>query len=89
MKTKIWKYRLEKTVMQSILLPIGYNILTAQVQHKEITLWVEVNPDEKKMIYVDFMLHGTGQTLEMSQGKYINTLQLFGGDLVLHLYKVN
>lgn len=68
-------------------------LLTAQVQNGAIVIWAEVDTDkpERKFQIVPI---GTGWPLDPPAGKdcildthtYIDTVQLAGGSLVLHIY---
>ena len=68
-------------------------LLTAQVQNGAIVIWAEIDTDkpERKFQIVPI---GTGWPLDPPAGKdcvldthtYIDTVQLAGGSLVLHIY---
>lgn len=85
MKT-IWKYQLEIVGEQSIQLPEGAEILSAQVQCESLCLWALVtpaNPIQRRIIEII----GTGHPLDESERKYISTVQADGGDLVRHIFE--
>ena len=48
MKRRIWKYPLEITDTQNLMMPEGAEILAAQMQGDTLCLWALVNPDAPK-----------------------------------------
>lgn len=88
MKT-IWKYQLETTDCQSIEMPKGAQILTAQFQGSFFCLWVLVNSlnvPEKRFIEI----FGTGNPIPQDIGlgrKYIATAQQPLMPLVWHVFE--
>ncbi len=48
MKKQIWKYQLDITDVQRIGMPIGAEILTAQIQDGFPVLWALVDPESKE-----------------------------------------
>ena len=85
---RIHKYPLVAGVIgrQSISLPAGARVLTAQVQHGVIYLWAEVDTDETSEELREFVIHGTGDDM-LDHLHYIDTVQLDGGYLVFHVYE--
>ena len=81
---KIFKYPLMTTDIQSLLIPVGAEILTVQVQGATPCIWALVNPElpEKQITVQTF---GTGHHVD-GEGKYIGTYQLEGGSLVFHVF---
>ena len=83
----IWKYQLELTDRQDIVMPIGSKILCVQAQRGTLCLWVLVNtnsPTNRRVIAV----HGTGFPIadnEFEIGRYIGSVQMHNGDLVWHV----
>lgn len=87
---KIWKCELSKVDEQTISLPKESQILTVQIQHGKICIWVLVEPDlplEERI----FEIYGTGEVIKESFSlvtrEYIGTFQCNGGDLVFHLFE--
>jgi len=83
----IWKYSLQLTDRQAIVMPIGSKILSAQDQHGTLTLWVLVNTDSPT-IRRFVAVHGTGHEIadnEFENGRYIGSVQMHGGSLVWHV----
>ena len=83
----IYKYLLQVADKQVLQLPLGYKILSLQVQNEMPCLWLEMNLDETKKVLVPLYTFGTGRTFSnLPELKYIGTYQLEGGALVLHAY---
>ena len=80
----IFKYSLDPTG-SFIYLPAGAKILTVQVQNNQPCIWAEVDPTNYT-VKRDISIIGTGHTLPKKEVTYIGTFQLFGGDLVFHVY---
>lgn len=59
MKT-VWKFHLNLNDRPTVLeLPRGAEVLTVQMQHDRLTLWVLVDPEQPKESRT-FTVHGTG-----------------------------
>ena len=86
----IYKYKLEATDEQTIAMPYGAQILSVQVQADIPCIWAMVDTDEETMNYKTIYTYGTGHKLphDMDQLKYIGTYQLYGGDLVFHVFEL-
>jgi hypothetical protein len=83
MKT-IWKFPIETTDVQDVMMPAGARILCVQVQNGVPCLWAVVEPNNceaRRCIRV----FGTGGDAH-DQGDYIGTYQLANGALVLHVF---
>lgn len=78
----IWKFEL--SISTEILLPKGSSFLAAQVQKNKPVMWFEVGPNSE-LESQKFFLVGTGHPIEENL-VYLDTFQMAGGDLVLHLY---
>ena len=81
----IFKYQLLSQWEQVISMPAGAKILTVQMQHDEICLWVECcndAPEEGRIIYI----FGTGHDLGKIKCRYIGSVQQDGGHIVWHFY---
>lgn len=87
MKT-IYKYPIEITDEQIILMPAGAIMLTVQVQNGNPFIWAMVDT-EARMEDVPIRVHGTGHPIcESSNLEYIGTFQsMYGGNLVFHVFK--
>lgn len=86
MKT-IYKYKLQTTDEQQILMPEGAEILTVQLQDGEPQLWALVETElPKTKRYIE--IFGTGNPITgIGPHKYIATYQLRGGALVFHVFE--
>ena len=83
----IWKFPLRITDVQTIEMPAGAQILTAQVQAEELMLWAIVDPHAANTGRT-FAIATTGHAMQFSPDKYIATFQLNGGLFVCHLFEV-
>lgn len=83
----IWKFPLRITDAQTVAMPTGAQILTAQVQYDELQVWAIVDPD-RLLVERTFAIATTGHTLHCAPDKYIATFQLQGGLFVGHLFEV-
>lgn len=84
---KIYKYQLEDTDKQEIIMPKGAEILSCQVQREAITIWAVVdlnNKPEKRT----FRIYGTGFDINYDHHhKFIGTVQQNHGMLVWHVFE--
>lgn len=95
MKT-IWKFPLEVTDVQSVAMPQGAQVLTAQLQgpsyearatDSSLCLWALVDPDAPKTVRL-LHIFGTGHPVYNADSlRYISTFQLDGGALVFHVFE--
>lgn len=81
----IYKYPINSTDQQDILLPEGAGILTAQVQQGQVCLWARVDPSAV-LTQRKIRVAGTGHPVG-SGWAYLGTVQLMGGGLVLHIFE--
>lgn len=86
MKT-IYKYKIETTDSQTISMPKASQVLTVQVQHGKPHIWAYIdntdNSEEPRTIEV----FGTGNPIPEGARRYIGSYQLFGGDLIFHVFE--
>ena len=85
---KIFKYPLEIIDTQFIELPLGAEILTAQIQGDQLCLWAMVNalPEAiKKNRRIEII--GTGYPVPTGELKYISTFQVMDGSLIFHVFE--
>ncbi len=85
MSKTIWKYPVTAGRWTQIM-PVDAEILSVQVQHKEVQMWVLVDPDAITEAR-EFDVYGTGHLIPESSGKFIGTFQIEGGALVFHLFE--
>ena len=89
MVKSIFKFNLETTDSQTVLMPKGAEILTIQNQHEDAELWALVDsnaPLEERIIEI----FGTGHPVHCDMGverKYIATYQLSGGNYIFHAFE--
>ena len=88
---KIYKYELEITNLQSVSMPIGANVISANVQNGKLCIWALVdtrNSDKNKSIAVA----GTGYEIDFTVSDYdfyfVDTVMM-SDILVLHVYAHN
>lgn len=85
---KIYKYAIEITDDQDIVMPVGAKILTVQNQNGVPCIWAMVDPNSEKE-NVHIRVHDTGHNVPDSDRlEYIGTFQMCGGSLVFHVFKV-
>ena len=87
MKT-VWKFPLDTDDHNVLVMPVGSVILSVQVQHGRIQLWALCDPNEKDQEERHFRLAGTGHPIKDNIKSFIGTVQLLGGDFVVHLFEV-
>lgn len=88
MKT-IYKYPVPIADEPTIELPLSCTVLHFAAQNGEPFIWCLVEADEPRTIKRRFRLAGTGHPIEdRDEGRYIGTVHLRGGALVLHLFEV-
>lgn len=90
MKT-IWKYPLEVVDLQTVKMPAGAQILTAQMQGSASTgvtlcLWALVQPDAPLTGCVIEIL-GTGHPAPDVPRRHIGTVLMMQGALVWHVFE--
>lgn len=85
----VWKYPLLAQDIQTIALPKGAKILTAQAQGTAANLWALVDPDETELEDRRILIVGTGHVRDALRGfvDYIGTFQLHEGRLVFHVFE--
>ncbi len=83
---RIWKFPLELTDRQELLMPAGAKILDIQVQRGVPQLWALCNPDAEKEMRT-IVIYGTGHLVPDEYGKYIATFQVSNGALVFHAFE--
>ncbi len=87
--TKIFKYKLEITDIQTVEMPEGSVILCIQTQNEEPHIWALVNPNNMFKKDRTFLIYGTGHTVSTEPNvKYIGTFQLQIGSFVGHCFEV-
>ena len=83
----IWKFLIDTTDMQEIEMPEGAEILTVQLQHGKPCLWAIVNPEAACRQNRRIETFGTGHLMSEQARRYVGSYQLYGGDLVFHVFE--
>jgi len=86
---KIFKYSLGRSINR-LHIPKGAVVLTAQVQKEYICIWVLVDTNSQLIEERTFEVYPTGMAINEEKGmerKYINTVQLGGGELIYHVFE--
>ena len=81
--TKIFKYPLGHTTVQSVMLPKGAEILSIQLTEHGVAFWAEVEPLNEQVKVTIHMVY-TGEEVP-PQTLYIGTV--VQGEWVLHFYR--
>lgn len=87
MHRTIFKYPVSQ--LFDIDIPKDAEILVVQAQRGKPEMWVLLDSDAST-IKRKFIMIGTGHPMKDTYNKesYIGTFQMFGGDLVFHLFEV-
>ncbi len=86
---KIFKYELQVTDSQTITMPKGAQIISAQVQNNKPVLW-DIVDEFAKDDYTIINMVGTGHEIKFDHGyTFLSTIQLHGGMLVFHIFYKN
>lgn len=84
----VFKYPLMQADLQTVMLPVGAEILSVQEQHGGWQLWALVDPQAPVTERRKIRIAGTGHPIYENLKKYINTFQMHGGMLVFHAFEV-
>ena len=82
----IYKYQLQVADTQKLKLPVGFKILSLQVQDGVPCIWVLL--DARSDEYYDCIITtlGAGKNYTYDMGSHIGTYQLHNGALVFHVF---
>ena len=80
----IYKYPLDVTNRQTLVLPIGSYILSLQDQNGIPTIWALVDSEQTETMSHEITMYGTGHPLSHDSGTWLATLQL--GSFVWHFF---
>ena len=84
MRREIWKWPLENTDVQVLMMQYGAEILSVQSQYGIPFLWALVYP-QAGLSERRIRIYGIGHQVDEA-GKFIGTYQLSGGALVFHVF---
>jgi len=82
----IWKETLEITDTQEIELPVCSEIMCVQSQKGAVVVYYKCDSDTHLKDTHVITLVGTGHHIPSDSGKYVGTVQLHEGALVLHVF---
>jgi hypothetical protein len=85
---RIWKYPLQITDNQTLLLPVGAKILAVQMQGEYPQLWALVDDMADDEEFRKIAIYGTGNPMPDNVGEYITTFQSHGGMFVWHVFEI-
>ena len=82
---KIFKYPIEITDEQALILPLGAKILSAIVQRDELVVYALVEPIVEFKKHVEIRIVGTGHdvTFDLQKFKFLNTISTLGWEAYL------
>lgn len=84
---RIWKWQIEVTDRQTVMMPAGSKLLDVQMQGGECCMWALCDPNavtEPRHLAI----YGTGNPIPDEAGEYVATFQMRGGALVFHAFEV-
>lgn len=82
---RIYKFPLEVTDEQTVMLPDGSWVLSAQFQNGQLCLWARVSVGEPTSPWT-VRIVGTGNAMPDTLGQHLDTVQQAGGLLVWHVF---
>ena len=86
MSRAIWKWPLEITDEQRLMVPAYTEPLCVQVQNGQLCLWAMIREDRTPRVPMLIRIYGTGRPMPDDPGIYIGTAQTNGGALVWHVF---
>ncbi len=82
------KYTLSITKDETVLdLPLNSEILSVKEQFGDICILVKVDLGESTLESRKFVIYGTGHKIDKDNLKFIDTVLLFNGSFVLHVFE--
>ena len=84
---RIWKFPLELTDAQTVMLPKGADIIAIEQQHLKLQLWALCDEEAEKQPR-GIAIYGTGHPISDEPGRHISTFQIGGGEFVFHAFEV-
>jgi hypothetical protein len=86
MNMRIFKWEIEVTDKQTLMMPAGAKLLDVQIQNAKCCIWALCDQNaEKEPRHLE--IYGTGNPIPDDPGKYIATFQMHGGSLVFHAFE--
>lgn len=91
MNTVVWKFTLNYRDgdHHHLMVPIGAEVLSAHAQGDDLQVWALIDTDAQRETR-EFVLVGTGYPTHLPRDRmrFINTVQLHNGRMVLHVFEV-
>jgi hypothetical protein len=84
MSRRVWKYTLAFKERQTLTMPVGATVLSAQLQGEHICVWVDVCDEFDAQQSMRFIIVGTGDEIPPDVERYVGTVQILKN--VLHIY---
>lgn len=84
---RIWKWQIEVTDRQTVMMPAGAKLLDVQMQGGECCVWALCDQNAAKEPR-HLAIYGTGNPMTDEPGEYVATFQMHGGALVFHAFEV-
>jgi hypothetical protein len=86
-RAAVWKFVLDLNAgREAVDMPSGATVLDVQMQHDQLTMWAEVDPDGPLRARM-FVWYGTGHPMPPAFRKFLGTVQLEHGHFVLHVFE--
>lgn len=82
---QVWKFPIPMQDHFALEMPREARILSCATQDGAPFLWAVVDPEKPRRAH-RFDLVGTGQPVPHADAPYVGSFQLFGGNLVFHLF---
>jgi hypothetical protein len=85
---KIFKYPIEITDAQVLVLPLGARVLSAIEQGDDIVVYALVEPTVEFKKNVEIRIAGTGHDImfDLQKFKFLNSISTYGGRIVWHVF---
>lgn len=84
---QVFKQNLEVISTQTITLPKNAKILCVKEQYDKLVLYFEQDTEVSPHKEVKIIIVGTGHQLPELKLEFLDTVMVFGGQLVWHVYK--
>lgn len=84
---RIWKFQLDVTDAQTVMVPMWAKLLDVQMQGDTCCLWVLCDENAQKEPR-RIAIYGTGNPMPDEPGEYIATFQMHSGALVFHAFEL-
>lgn len=84
---QIYKWKLEMTDRQTLMLPVGAKLLDVQMQKEDCCLWALCDDNAKKEPR-HIAIYGTGNPFQVENSNYLSTFQMPKRGLVFHVFEV-